>query len=77
MSWVATSVPPALRATGQAVYTTVVFGLGNLAGYTGAGLLYDRGPGGGSAPAFLAAAVLAIVPCLLAVGARLRMPRTG
>jgi PPP family 3-phenylpropionic acid transporter len=77
MSWVATAVPPALRATGQAVYTTVLFGLGNLAGYTGAGLLYESGAGGGPEPAFLAAAALALVPCLLALVARARMPRAA
>jgi MFS transporter, PPP family, 3-phenylpropionic acid transporter len=77
MSWVASSVPPTLRATGQAVYTTVLFGLGNLAGYTVAGLLYDRGAGGGPALAFLAAGALAVVPCLLALAARARMSRAG
>ncbi len=47
-------VPPRLRATGQAVFTAIVFGGGNAAGYALAGIGYDRL--GGVAPLFLAAA---------------------
>ena len=73
MAWVASCVPPALRATGQALFTTVVFGLGNLVGYAGAGLLYDpkgaASGGGGPAPAFVAAGFVALIPFALAVAA--------
>ncbi len=47
-------VPPRLRATGQAVFTAIVFGGGNAAGYALAGIGYARL--GGVAPLFLAAA---------------------
>ena len=47
-------VPPPLRATGQAVFTAVVFGGGNAAGYALSGFGYDRL--GGVGPLFLAAA---------------------
>ena len=43
MAWVGESVPPQLRATGQALFTTAVFGLGNLLGYSAAGLLFHAG----------------------------------
>lgn len=73
MSWVAGSIPASLRATGQALYTTTLFGLGNLLGYTGAGLLYERGAAGGPEPAFYAAAAVALIPFTLALVARARM----
>jgi PPP family 3-phenylpropionic acid transporter len=47
-------VPARLRATGQAVFTAVVFGGGNAAGYALSGIGYDRL--GGVGPLFLAAA---------------------
>jgi MFS transporter, PPP family, 3-phenylpropionic acid transporter len=53
-------VPPALRATGQAVFAAVVFGLGNTIGYYLSGVGYDRF--GGAAPLFAAAAALELVP---------------
>jgi PPP family 3-phenylpropionic acid transporter len=49
-------VPPALRATGQAIYAAVVFGGGNAVGYLLSGLGYDRL--GGVRPLFAAAAAL-------------------
>jgi PPP family 3-phenylpropionic acid transporter len=49
-------VPPALRATGQALYAAVVFGGGNAVGYQLSGLGYDRL--GGVRPLFAAAAAL-------------------
>ena len=63
MAWLAECVPPALRATGQAVYTTVTFGIGNLIGYLGFGLLVDVS--GGAEAAFLAAATIELVPLAL------------
>ncbi len=47
-------VPPRLRATGQALFTAIVFGGGNAVGYALSGVGYDRL--GGVAPLFLAAA---------------------
>jgi MFS transporter, PPP family, 3-phenylpropionic acid transporter len=52
-------VPPSLRATGQALYSAVVFGGGNAAGYQLAGIGYDRL--GGVRPLFLSAAALEVV----------------
>jgi PPP family 3-phenylpropionic acid transporter len=52
-------VPPALRATGQAIYAAVVFGGGNAIGYQLSGLGYDRL--GGVRPLFAAAAALETV----------------
>jgi PPP family 3-phenylpropionic acid transporter len=67
-------VPPRLRATGQAVFTAIVFGGGNAAGYALSGLGYDRL--GGVGPLFLAAAVaeLLALAVVLAPLAR-RQPR--
>jgi PPP family 3-phenylpropionic acid transporter len=64
MVWLAAAVPAALRATGQAVYGICVFGLGNLLGYTGCGLLSARA---GTAGAFRAGAALELVPLALLV----------
>ena len=47
-------VPPRLRATGQALFTAIVFGGGNAVGYALSGIGYDRL--GGVAPLFLFAA---------------------
>ena len=52
-------VPPRLRATGQAVFTAIVFGGGNAAGYALSGIGYDRL--GGVGPLFLAAAVAEVL----------------
>jgi len=48
-------VPSRLRATGQALFSAVVFGGGNALGYSLSGLGYDRL--GGAAPVYAAAAV--------------------
>ena len=42
MKAMAALVPPSLRATGQALFTAVVFGIGNGAGYALSGAGYDR-----------------------------------
>ena len=52
-------VPPRLRATGQAVFTGVVFGGANAVGYALSGIGYDRL--GGAAPLFAWAAGLEVV----------------
>ncbi len=55
MRGIAELVPPRLRATGQALFTAVVFGGGNAIGYALSGWGYDRF--GGVGPVFAAAAV--------------------
>jgi PPP family 3-phenylpropionic acid transporter len=67
LAWLAGVVPPSLRATGQTVFTTATFGLGNLLGYTGAGWLYH--PQTGPTRAFTAAAILELAPLALALAA--------
>ncbi len=65
MAWLAECVPPALRATGQALYTTATFGIGNLIGYLGSGFLVDVS--GGAEAAFLAAAAIELIPLVLSL----------
>jgi MFS transporter, PPP family, 3-phenylpropionic acid transporter len=64
------TVPERLRATGRALFSSVVFGLGGVGGNALAGALYDLG---GASLAFAAAAGLQLcaLPCL-AWAARLR-----
>jgi PPP family 3-phenylpropionic acid transporter len=70
-------VPARLRATGQAVFTAIVFGGGNAAGYALSGFGYDRL--GGVGPLFLAAAVaeLLALAVVLAPLARARATLPG
>ncbi len=66
-------VPAPLRATGQAVFTGVVFGGANAVGYALSGVGYDRL--GGAAPLFAFAAVVELVAVLaLAAGASASRP---
>ncbi len=67
MKAMAALVPPSLRATGQALFTAVVFGIGNGAGYALSGAGYDRY--GSVAPLFGWAA--AVEAALLVAGAAL------
>lgn len=62
-------VPARLRATGQAVFSAVVFGAGNLSGSFLSGFGYDHF--GGAAPLFLCAAAVEILALLPLVRARL------
>jgi PPP family 3-phenylpropionic acid transporter len=66
-------VPAPLRATGQAVFTAVVFGGGNAAGYALSGVGYDRL--GGVAPLFGFAAALELVSLAVVLLPLLRPPR--
>jgi MFS transporter, PPP family, 3-phenylpropionic acid transporter len=66
MAWLAECVPPELRATGQALYTTATFGIGNLIGYLGSGFLVDVS--GGAQAAFVAAAAIEVIPLALILG---------
>src|SRR5512138_3809967 len=66
-------VPVRLRATGQAVFTAVVFGGGNAAGYALSGLGYDRL--GGVGPLFAAAAVVELVALAVVLAPLARKPR--
>ena len=59
-------VPARLRATGQALYSAVVFGVGNAVGYQLAGAGYDRL--GGVRPLFGWAAAVEVVPLLVTLG---------
>jgi PPP family 3-phenylpropionic acid transporter len=67
-------VPSRLRATGQALLSAIVFGLGNAAGYQLSGLGYDRY--GSVAPLFGWAAAVEVVALavLLAIGRGLERP---
>jgi PPP family 3-phenylpropionic acid transporter len=56
-------VPARLRATGQALFSAVVFGAGNAAGYALSGAGYDRF--GSVAPLFFCAAAVELLPVLL------------
>jgi PPP family 3-phenylpropionic acid transporter len=69
-------VPARLRATGQALFSAVVFGGGNVAGYWLSGVGYDRL--GGVAPLYAIAAAVELVPLALAaaIAGRLRAART-
>jgi MFS transporter, PPP family, 3-phenylpropionic acid transporter len=70
LAWLGQVVPPGLRATGQALFTAVTFGLGSLVGFLACGWLYDRT--GGAETAFLAATLLQLGPLALAIAARRR-----
>jgi PPP family 3-phenylpropionic acid transporter len=63
-------VPPRLRATGQAVFTGIVFGGANAVGYALSGAGYDRL--GGAAPLFAWAAAVELLSlgALFLLGAR-------
>jgi MFS transporter, PPP family, 3-phenylpropionic acid transporter len=63
VAWLAECVPNHLRATGQTLYTTATFGIGNLIGYLGSGFLVDVS--GGAQAAFLAAAGLQVITLML------------
>lgn len=56
-------VPARLRATGQALFTSLVFGVGNALGYAAAGAGYDRT--GSVAPLLGAAALAELLPAAL------------
>jgi PPP family 3-phenylpropionic acid transporter len=75
MAWLADAVPSSLRATGQAMFTAVTFGLGNLAGFAVSGRLYDAT--GGAEAAFFSAGLLELIPFGMAVWAARRWPRSG
>ena len=58
-------VPSRLRATGQALFSAIVFGAGNAAGYLLAGRAYDAF--GSAAPAYLFAGAVELIPLALLV----------
>jgi PPP family 3-phenylpropionic acid transporter len=70
MAWLADAVPASLRATGQALFTSVTFGVGNLFGFAIAGRLYDFT--GGAEAAFLGASALELLPLAMAIWAARR-----
>jgi PPP family 3-phenylpropionic acid transporter len=65
LAWVGECVPPRLRATGQTLFTGVMYGAGNMTGMLGSGALYDHF--GGAETAFLVAGLLELVPLVLLV----------
>ncbi|HSD20809.1 MAG TPA: MFS transporter [Anaeromyxobacter sp.] len=65
MDAMATLVPPRLRATGQALFAAIVFGVGNAFGYQLAGAGYDRYRS--AAPLFLWAAGVEVAALVFAV----------
>ncbi|HEX9052882.1 MAG TPA: MFS transporter [Anaeromyxobacter sp.] len=65
-------VPPRLRATGQAVFTAIVFGGGNAAGYALSGIGYDRL--GGVGPLFAAAAAVELAALAVVLAPLARRP---
>jgi PPP family 3-phenylpropionic acid transporter len=68
MKGIAELVPPRLRATGQALFTAVVFGGGNAAGYALSGWGYDRF--GGAGPVYAAAAVAEVLALAVVLAPR-------
>jgi len=73
----ASIVPPALRATGQALYSAVVFGAGNAVGFQLSGLGYDRLGGVGPLFAVAATAEAALLAAMLWTTRRQRLPAAG
>ena len=63
LAWVGECVPPRVRATGQTLFTGVMYGVGNGLGMLGSGALYDTFHG--AEAAFLAAAAVELVPLVL------------
>jgi PPP family 3-phenylpropionic acid transporter len=70
MEAMADAVPGPLRATGQALFTAVVFGVGNGIGYALSGWGYDRLGGAGPLYAFAAGAEVVAFGILLAARRR-------
>jgi MFS transporter, PPP family, 3-phenylpropionic acid transporter len=68
-------VPPALRATGQALFSAVVFGAGNAVGYRLAGAAYDWH--GSAAPLFAWAAAVEVVALAAGLALLRRAPDAG
>jgi len=62
IAWLEEHVPSHLRATGRALFSSLVFGVGGVAGNLLAGALYDAG---GGSLAFVAASLLELAPALL------------
>jgi MFS transporter, PPP family, 3-phenylpropionic acid transporter len=65
LSWVGECVPPRLRATGQTLFTGVLYGVGNGFGMLASGALYDAFHG--AEQAFLIAAGFELVPLALMI----------
>lgn len=67
-------VPASVRATGQALYLAAMLGLGSLIGYHATGLILDLSHDVG--PAFLAAALIELIPLAIVWRVRRQIPRT-
>lgn len=66
-------VPASVRATGQALYLAAMLGLGSLVGYHATGLILDLSHDVG--PAFLAAALVELIPLAIIWRVRRQVPR--
>jgi len=74
LAWVGECVPPTLRATGQTLFTGVLYGVGNGLGMLGSGALYDAFAGADFS--FALAGALEIVPVALMATLGLRLDPT-
>lgn len=72
IAWLERVVPARMRATGRALFASVVFGLGGILGNSLAGALYDVG---GGKLAFFGAAALNVLAPLFFLAAMRRAPR--
>lgn len=72
VTWLAQIVPARLRATGQALFTSITYGVGGIAGYLLAGRLYESW---GSRQVFVAGAVLEWLPLALVLLLGRQAPR--
>jgi PPP family 3-phenylpropionic acid transporter len=75
MDAMAALVPPSLRATGQALFTAVVFGAGNAVGYQLSGIGYDLH--GSAAPLFAWAAAVELAALAVALAFLGRRPEVA
>jgi PPP family 3-phenylpropionic acid transporter len=66
------AVPARLRASGQAIFSAVVFGSGNLIGYALSGAGYDRF--GGAPKLFFCAAIAEVLALLVSISLRDEAP---
>jgi PPP family 3-phenylpropionic acid transporter len=74
VSLIAATVPPSLRASGQALFVIAFNGVGSIIGNLGTGALYDAG---GGTVVFLVAAAAELVPLAIVLRARKRLRDQG
>jgi MFS transporter, PPP family, 3-phenylpropionic acid transporter len=78
ISYLDQTVPPSLRATGRALFTSISIGLGGLIGHQLAGFMYDtgkaQGVGGGNLAFYVAAGIEWLAPVALYLSYRWSPP---